>query len=137
MLASCSPKTKLTSPDGRNALTFDAATMTYAVLRDGDTLVRPSALGIATREGMFAGAAVADMRIRSFDETWEAPWGENKHHRNCCNELTVRLDNGLTLRIRAYDDGVALRYELDAPDSLVVTDELTEFRFADEVGTLS
>ncbi len=137
MLASCSPKTKLTSPDGRNALTFDAATMTYAVLRDGDTLVRPSALGIATREGMFACAAVADVRHRSFDETWEAPWGENKHHRNRCNELTVRLDNGLTLRFRAYDDGVALRYELNAPDSLVVTDELTEFRFADEVGTLS
>lgn len=137
MLAACTPKTTLTSPDGRNTISFDDRTMTYAVLRDGDTILRPSALGIATREHLFAGAAVADVRRTSFDETWTAPWGENRTHSNRYNELSVRLDNGLTLRFRAYDDGVALRYELDAPDSLAVTDELTEFRFADEAGTMS
>ena len=133
----CTPQTTLRSPDGRNVIAFDAAAMTYTVLRDGDTLIRPSALGIETSDRTFAGAAVADVRRTSFDETWTAPWGENKRHRNRCNELSVRLDNGLTLRFRAFDDGVALRYELDAPDSLAVTDELTEFRFADEAAALS
>lgn len=135
--AGCSRDTFLTSPDGRNAVSFDAATMTYAVLRDGDTLVRPSALGIETREKLFGGADVANVRHRFFDETWTAPWGENKQHRNRCNEMAVWLDNGLALRFRAYDDGVAFRYELAAPDSLMVTDELTEFCFADEAGSLS
>lgn len=135
--AACNPNTTLYSPDGRNAVAFDAASMTYTVLRDGDTIIRPSALGIETSDRLFAAAAVADVRRSSFDETWTAPWGENKTHRNRCNELSVRLDNGLTLRFRAFDDGVALRYELDAPDSLAVTDELTEFRFADEDASLS
>lgn len=129
--------TRLGSPDGRNSVVFDAATMTYTVLRDGDTVIRPSALGIAAREGVFGAASVADVRRTSCDETWTAPWGENKLHRNRFNEMAVRLDNGLTLRFRAYDDGVALRYEIDAPDSLTVEDELTEFRFADEAASLS
>ena len=86
--------------------------MTYAVLRDGNTLVRPSVLGIATHESVFAGAAVADVRHRSFDETWEAPWGKNKNkqHRNGYNELAVRLDNRLTLCFRADDNGVAVSF---------------------------
>lgn len=133
----CTPKTTLYSPDGRNAIAFDAAAMTYTVLRDGDTIIRPSALGIETTGRLFAGADVVDVRHRSFDETWTAPWGENKQRRNHYNEMAVRLDNGLALRFRAYDDGVAFRYELAAPDSLTVTDERTEFRFADETGMLS
>ena len=40
----------------------------------------------------------------------------------------------LTLRFRVFDDGVAFRYEWEVPDldSLTVTDELTEFRFAED-----
>lgn len=133
----CTPKTMLYSPDGRNVIAFDAAAMTYTVLRDGDTVIRPSLLGIETSDGRFGAAAVADVRRSSLDETWIAPWGENKTHRSHYNELSVRLGNGLTLRFRAFDDGVALRYELDAPDSLLVTDERTEFRFADEETSLS
>ena len=41
LLGACTPSTTLLSPDGRNSVAFDAATMTYAVLRDGDTLIRP------------------------------------------------------------------------------------------------
>ena len=50
--------------------------------------------------------------------------------------MAVRLRNGggvrLTLRFRVFDDGLGFRYEYEAcgADSLRVTDELTEFRFA-------
>ena len=50
--------------------------------------------------------------------------------------MAVRLCNGggvrLTLRFRVFDDGLGFRYEYEAcgADSLRVTDELTEFRFA-------
>lgn len=141
LLAGCSSEpadpTTLSSPDGRNVVEFDARTMTYTVLRDGDTIVRPSAMGIATVERQFSGAAVAEVRRSSFDETWTAPWGENKRHSNRYNEMSVQLDNDLTLRFRAFDDGVAFRYELAAADSLTVTDELTEFRFIEENGAMS
>ena len=37
----------------------------------------------------------------------------------------------LTLRFRVFDDGVGFRYEYNVPaaDSLLITDELTTFRF--------
>ena len=45
----------------------------------------------------------------------------------------------MTLRVRAFDDGVAFRYEWDASgrDSITVMDELTEFAFAEEATTWS
>ena len=56
----CTPKTTLYSPDGRNVIAFDAAAMIYTVLRDGDTVIRPSLLGIETSGGLFGAAAVAE-----------------------------------------------------------------------------
>lgn len=137
MLAACNPSTTLTSPDGRNTVAFDAATMTYTVLRDGDTILRPSALGIETREAQFADFEVARVRRASADETWTQPWGENKTMRDRHNEMAVEMCSAdgrvrLTLRFRAFDDGVGFRYEWQVPnaDSLTVTTEKTEFRFA-------
>lgn len=142
LLGACTPSTTLLSPDGRNSVAFDAATMTYAVLRDGDTLIRPSALGIAAQERDFSGFRFGVVHHTSGDREWSQPWGENKTHRDRYNEMTVELHNSddrteLCLRFRAYDDGVAFRYELNSPDSLTVTDELTEFRFADEETAMS
>lgn len=137
LLAACTPSTTLFSPDGRNTISFDAATMTYAVMRDGDTLIRPSALGIETREAQFADFEVARVRRASADETWTQPWGENKTMRDHHNEMAVEMRSAdgrvrLTLRFRAFDDGVGFRYEWQVPDadSLTVTAEKTEFRFA-------
>ena len=135
--AACTSVAELSSPDGRNTISFDAATMTYAVLRDGDTLIRPSALGIETREAQFADFEVARVRRASADETWTQPWGENKTMRDRHNEMAVEMRSAdgrvrLTLRFRAFDDGVGFRYEWQVPDadSLTVTAEKTEFRFA-------
>lgn len=79
---------------------------------------------------------VENVSRTSVDETWTQPWGENKENRSRYNEMAVRLRNGggvrLTLRFRVFDDGLGFRYEYEAcgADSLRVTDELTEFRFA-------
>lgn len=139
--ASCANSACVLSPDGQIALAFalDAkGTPTYCVTVDGAPLIDFSQLGIETRDGRFAGFVPGRIRRSSHDEWWHAAWGENKEHRNRYNELTVGLEdaagihNGLTLRFRVFDDGVAFRYELNEPDSLVVTDERSEFRFADE-----
>lgn len=140
LLTGCAPTPRVTSPDGRNSVRFafdSAGRPTYAVERDGKTLIRPSLLGIETREAHPAAFTLIAVRHTSADETWTQPWGENKTLRNRYNELAVILSapgepEGLTLRFRAYDDGIAFRYELNRPDSLAVTDELTEFRLADD-----
>ena len=139
--AACAPRTEVVSPDGRIRIaltTSEDGTASYSVAVDGRMLIAPSRLGIATQEGDFVRFTIRESHRTSHDETWRAPWGENKEHRNHYNELAIGLQdadgrhNGLTVRLRAFDDGVALRYEFDEPDSLTVTDELTEFRFAEE-----
>ena len=140
LLAACSSDTSLSSPDGRYELRFalDArGGMSYTLLADGEELLLPSALGFESREAVLdSGFRIRGVERRTIDEQWSQPWGENKQMRNHCNEMAVRLSNDagtrLTMRFRLFDDGVGFRYEYEVPgaDSLTITDERTEFRFA-------
>ena len=142
LLFACGGNPEIISPDGRTRLSFVTGAdgcMAYTVERDGKPLILPSALGPVVQERNLAGGfSVREIVKRSVDETWTQPWGENKILRDCHNEMTAVLKNDdgvlLTLRFRAFDDGVAFRYEWEVPDldSLTVTDELTEFRFAED-----
>ena len=142
LLFACGGNPEIISPDGRTRLSFVTGAdgcMAYTVERDGRPLILPSALGLVAQERDLAGGfSVREIEKRSVNETWTQPWGENKILRDCHNEMTAVLKNDdgvlLTLRFRAFDDGVAFRYEWEVPDldSLTVTDELTEFRFAED-----
>ena len=140
LCGACSQNTGVTSPDGTIRLAFavdSAGRMTYSVTDGGVRLFEPSRLGFEAAEADLGGGfAVEHVSRTSVDETWTQPWGENKENRSRYNEMAVRLRNGggvrLTLRFRVFDDGLGFRYEYEAcgADSLRVTDELTEFRFA-------
>ena len=146
LFAACSPQQPfVTSPDGRIAVSVEAdaeAGVTYAVTVDDKPLILPSAMGLAACGTSLQGATITGVWHSSHDKLWTAPWGENKRHRNRYNEMSVAVRKSdksmaFTLRFRAFDDGIAFRYELAQPDSLAVTDELTEFRFANEGHTMS
>ena len=146
LFAACSPQQPfITSPDGRIAVSVEAdaeAGVTYAVTVDDKPLILPSAMGLAACGTSLQGATITGVWHSSHDKLWTAPWGENKRHRNRYNEMSVAVRKSdksmaFTLRFRAFDDGIAFRYELAQPDSLAVTDELTEFRFANEGHTMS
>jgi alpha-glucosidase len=140
-LTGCTAMPTLKSPDGSVTVNFalnDAGMPTYSVAVGGDTLIAPSALGVVTKEWSLPQNAKYEVHHSTFNEEWDAPWGETTHHVNHYNEMAVAMNVGdastLTIRFRAFDDGIAFRYELDidGTDSLTVTDELTEFRFAKE-----
>ena len=65
----------------------------YSITRGGRPIVTESRLGFLLTdapklERNFRGDGV---QTRSFDETWEQPWGERRYVRNRYNELRVRL----------------------------------------------
>lgn len=130
---------RVTSPDGRITMEFaldSGGYPTYCVTVNKDTVISPSLMGVVTRQWRLGTNPKMKISHSTFDETWTQPWGENKTNRNHYNEMAVCLSEGkseMTIRFRAFDDGVAFRYEWKVPgDSvLAVTDELTEFRFAD------
>jgi len=79
--------------------------------------------------------------ICSVNETWEMPWGEQRDVQNHYNELTIyleeesKLSRKVNIQFKAYDDGIAFRYEFlpqKDTDALIILDENTEFRLTDD-----
>lgn len=115
----------------------------YEVRRFGRPVVERSKLGFRFADAPDLGPdmAVVQQERRSFDETWEQPWGEKRRIRNRYNELAVTfgetsgLKRQMRVIFRVYDDGIGFRYELpDQPamKNLLITEEATEFRFAQD-----
>ena len=120
---------------------FEEDRALWSLSRLGVPLIKPSRLGFLLRdtEKLDRNLMLADSSTRSFDETWEQPWGESRFVRNHYNELRVRLTEKLKLKrsfdvvFRVYDDGIGFRYEFpDQPQlkDVVIDDELTEFDVA-------
>ncbi|MFC6823843.1 glycoside hydrolase family 97 catalytic domain-containing protein [Halopelagius fulvigenes] len=135
----------LTSPGGDVEVTFELVdgTPTYAVTYGGRTVVDRSTLGLAFRDAapLDDSFEVTGVERHSADETWEPVWGTSDSIRNNYEELAVGLretegsKRSLNLLFRAYDDGAAFRYALPEQENLgsfVITDERTEFAFADD-----
>jgi alpha-glucosidase len=117
----------------------------YTVTRLGKAVINESRLGFLFTDApqMLRNFAVAGQQTRSFDQTWEEPWGEYRAIRNRYNEITVTfgeknwLKRQMTVVFRVYDDGVGFRYEIPRQASFThanIADELTEFNVA-EPGT--
>lgn len=130
---------KVSSPDGSLTVTvgLDGGKAWYSVLRGSETIIGRSELGFVLKEGDFKGNFKKGKVSRSsFDETWSQPWGEDAQVRNHYNELRVTLQEKggqkrqLGVVFRAFDDGVAFRYEFPRQRGLqdfVIMDEVTEF----------
>ena len=135
---------RITSPDGRNALTVsvDSGTLRYAVQRDGRAIILPSKLGFAFRNAppLGAGISITGTSTRSVDTTWTQPWGEVRQVRDHHTEFRVQVAESTELRrtfvvtFRVFDDGIGFRYDLPAQPNIgafEISDELTEFAMAD------
>ena len=101
-------------------------------------VIDTSTMGFDFRDqpSMKGGFDIVQIDQEMIDETWEMPWGEQRTVRNHYEEAYIQLmekegsKRPLNLYVRAYDDGVAFRYEFPAQegiDSLIIMDEHTEF----------
>lgn len=111
-----------------------------------------SAMGIPvdTNRVWTKGMEVTSVERRSEDNTWKPVYGEYAQMRDHYNEMTIHLLKGgkhegsgtaydkrqqylLDIIVRAYDEGVAIRYHFpEATNGLFmhITEDLTSFRFA-------
>ena len=117
----------------------------YIVTRLGKPVIDESRLGFLFTDApeMLRNFKAVGHTTRSFDESWNEPWGEYRTIRNRYNELSVSFDEQswlkrrMTVVFRLFDDGVGFRYELFAAPGFThanIADELTEFNIA-EPGT--
>lgn len=133
----------LESPNGNLKMEFslkEDGTPVYSLDYKGETVVKPSALGMELKEeeNLIANFSVENTTKSSFDETWQPVWGEENEIRNHYNELEVHLNQQETgrkmiLRFRLYNTGLGFRYEFPQQSNLahfVISKEKTEFAMA-------
>ena len=121
----------------------------YRVSLSDRLVIDASGLGARMKDGTVLGrdSVIVGAEPAVIDSSFEQYPGKRRHVTDRANEVTVtlreRAANALQwqLVLRAYDDGVALRYRFPAqPDwqDLELADELTEFAFpAGAVATVS
>jgi len=112
----------------------------YRIERNQKVIVNWSRLGfiLADAPKFERNFAVGQVKQRSFDDTWEQPWGERRYVRNHGTEMRATLDEKtgrkLIVVFRVFDDGVGFRYEFpDQPQlkQVNIVEELTEFDIAE------
>ena len=142
--AHAAPGPRVASPDGTIVVelaTDNDGRPAYAVSRKGQPVIASSRLGFLLLDApkFERNIEIVQPRTRTFDETWEQPWGERRLIRNHYNELTVTLKEkakpfrSFDVVFRVFDDGVGFRYRFPKQPSLEqvkISEELTEFSLA-------
>lgn len=138
-------ETSVCSPNGSVCVTVDDSDgLHYRVTLDGHPALASSRLGLDFAGGFSFGrrATIAATNQSEHDETVENAFGQRRRVRDHFREMTVTAHehadapSRFKVIVRAYDSGVAFRYELPVQpglESYNVTDELTEFAFPSDL----
>lgn len=137
------PSITFDSPEGITEVTFflEGGSPFYSVSRGGHFVILKSKLGMELKDRVDLGTdmVIENLERRHSDHEWEQPWGEMQFVENRYNQLSVHLSEQsssprkLIITFRAYDDGIAIRYEWPEQDHLhdfEIMDEWTEFKFS-------
>lgn len=142
MHVSAQQNLSISSPDGKLkfSLKVTPENISYEVNYKKQPLVENSSLGFSFDNGEFgSNLKVGKVRRKSIDETYELVVGKVSTARNHCNEMVVPLQEKVSLGrlinlvVRAFNDGIAFRYEFPEQEgwnSYVMYDEKTQFRLS-------
>ena len=110
-------------------------TLTWSVLRDGETVIKPSAIGLDIEGAKVqpgVNPKVKKVTRRSVDEVLH-PVVPTKFSdvRDNYNELTLKMDGDFSVQFRAYDNGAAYRFVTSRPGDMTVNSETVEVNMPD------
>ena len=98
ILLSCSEKKEanVSSPDNKLQLNFklnDSGKPAYEVFFDNKKIIKKSSLGFDFQDGksFFHNLEILTSSVKTFNESWKMPWGEQEDVVNHYNELKLEL----------------------------------------------
>ena len=138
------PPLRISSPNGENCIEFTLlkdGQPAYLVTKGDELIIDTSSIGLEFKDQapLNKGFNLEVVNISKFDSIWEMPWGEQSSVRDNGSEMIIELkekelpNRQFNLFFRAYDDGVAFRYEIgkmEGVDSVIVIDEHSEFELS-------
>lgn len=149
-LASCNvDSAKLTSPDDNIKINFhlsEEGRFFYTVAYRQKAIIDTSYVGFELQNApaLEKGFIASVKKPTEVNESWQMPWGEQLNVVNHYNEVRIELEEKLnlqrklTLIFRAYNDGVALRYQFPDQANLkevLIKEEHTEFNLTQDYKT--
>lgn len=126
------------SPTGKSKATLELSEgeLYWTVSYQDKQILKKSKLGVVLkRKNLSLPFSAVSLKQYSEDIIWKPVWGKFSTVRNNYNEIvwTVqesgRLKRKLDIIVRAYDDGVALRYRINGKGTVTIEDEETQFSF--------
>lgn len=114
----------------------------YRISHNGEIVVLDSELGVQVNEQYTDGITLTkEVAATSKDSSWKPVYGERAEIEDCYNSKTFEVASTsnprsrLGIEFRAYDQGVAFRYNFIGNSYLHITDEYTTFTLPE--GTLA
>ena len=113
-------------------------TLTYSVSFNNSQVIKPSAIGIHLSSGLVLGEnpVVESTENHGVDEILHPLFGKNKDLPSAYHELVIHFQGDYAIILRAYDEGVAYRFQTFFDQDIVVESEDANFIFNEAVGSV-
>ncbi|MDG1752266.1 MAG: glycoside hydrolase family 97 protein [Thalassotalea sp.] len=124
----------LKSPDG--TITVDLLVddnVQYQVMVDGKSLISPSTINlfVESAKSLAEQPEILKVKRSSVDETLKPEVKvKSATIQNTYNQLAVTFDNNNTVEFRAFNNGVAYRYNTNFKGDIKIKNEVAEFNFS-------
>jgi len=124
---------KINSPDGKIGITVSAGTeIKWSVSYDRKEIFRSSKIALVLEGGKVLGEneKVGNAAVSQLHEIMHPVISYKRSEiEDNCNILTLYFKSGFAVEFRAYNDGVAYRFESFFTDDIKVSNEISEFAF--------
>ena len=124
---------KITSPDSKISLIINVGTdIKWSATREGKEIINNSKIAMILANGKILGEneKVRKAAVSQLNDIIK-PVVANKKSEiiDNCNILTITFSSGFSLQFRAYNDGVAYRFETSMKDEITVKNEISDIIF--------
>lgn len=119
------------SPNGHLKIKVEVTgNITYSVFVGQKRVIQPSVIGLELYDGTILGdsAKVISVETNEVNDVIQVVNGKNKELTEQYHELKIHLDS-FALIVRAYDEGVAYRFETAFSNEIIIKNEEANFIF--------
>ena len=142
VIPSIANQVKTKSPDQKNIMIVKLDpkkdnTIYYSLVNQGNTIITDSPLGLTFENELpiLTKLEIVSVQQKEVNDPWTPVYGEKNQYPNRYNETTINLKEvkspgrNFSILVRAYNEGIAFRYNVQADHPVTVTGELTGFQF--------
>jgi alpha-glucosidase len=124
---------KVNSPDRKTGITISAGTgIQWYVSYEGKEIFRSAKIAMVLADGRVLGEneKISNASVNQLHEIIHPVISTKRSEiTDNCNILTLYFKSGFSVEFRAYNDGVAYRFETFLKDNITVTNEISELAF--------